>query len=112
MDKERRGCTRVELKLLTSLLLVRVDVYHSGMIANLSRGGCYFPVDQVLPLGEKCLVDIAFGEGLEVDKITVSGKVSRVDADGAGIEFVDNSAETLAVLDKMLQRYSNRAEEP
>ncbi len=111
MAKERRGCTRVELKLQTSLLLVRIDVYHSGMIDNLSLGGCYFPVDQGLPLGEKCQVDISFGDGLDVDRITVCGKVSRVDTHGAGIEFVDNSAETLAGLKDILKRYSSPEEQ-
>jgi len=103
---EKRSCTRVQLNLSTSLLLVRIDVYHSGIIDNLSLGGCYFPVEHALPLGEKCQVDIAFGDGLDVEKITVSGQVARVDNHGAGIEFVDNPPEILASLENILQRYS------
>jgi hypothetical protein len=104
--KEKRSCTRVQLKLSTSLLLVRIDVYHSGMIDNLSLGGCYFPVEHALPIGEKCQVDIAFGDGLDVEKISVSGQVARVDNHGAGIEFVDNSPEIMTSLEQILLRYS------
>lgn len=88
------------------MLLVRIDTYHSGIIANLSLGGCYFPTDHGLPLGEKCQVDIAFGDGLNVDKICMSGQVARADSDGAGIEFVDNSAEVMDRLKDILLRYS------
>ena len=104
--QERRSCTRVQLKLSTSVLLVRIDTYHCGMIANLSLGGCYFPVEHGLPLGEKCQVDIALGDGLNVDKICLSGQVARVDSDGAGIEFIDNSPEIIDRLKDILLRYS------
>ena len=106
-DKERRSSTRVEIKLSTSLMLVRIDSYHSGIIENLSEGGCYFPVDQELPLGEKCQIDIVFGEGLEVASISLSGQVVRNDNHGAGIEFVDNQPETTALLKTMLSHYSH-----
>ena len=106
-DKERRSSTRVELKLSTSLILVRVDAYHSGMIENLSEGGCYFPVDQELGLGEKCQVDIVFGEGLDVTSISLSGQVVRNDEHGAGIEFVDNQPEVTAALKRILSHYSH-----
>lgn len=88
------------------MLLVRIDTYHCGMIANLSLGGCFFPTDHGLPLGEKCQVDIAFGDGLNVDKISMSGQVARADSDGAGIEFVDNSPEVMGRLKDILRRYS------
>lgn len=104
--KDERSYTRVQLKLSTSLLLVRIDVYHSGIIDNLSLGGCYFPVEHALPIGEKCQVDIALGDGLDIEKISVSGQVVRVDNHGAGIEFVDNSPEIMASLEKILQRYT------
>lgn len=106
-DKERRSSTRVELKLSTSLMLIRVDSYHSGTIENLSEGGCYFPADHELPLGEKYQIDIAFGEGLEVTNISLCGQVVRNDNHGAGIEFVDNPPETTAALKRMLSHYSH-----
>ncbi len=104
--KERRSCTRVQLKLSTSVLLVKIDAYHSGIIANLSLGGCYFPADHGLPLGENCQVEITIGEGLDVDKIRMSGRVARVDSDGAGIEFIDNSPDIMERLKDILLRYS------
>ena len=105
--RERRSSTRVELKLSTSLLLVRVDAYHSGVIENLSEGGCYFPVDQELGLGEQCQVDIAFGEGLDVTGISLSGQVVRNDEHGVGIEFVGNQPEVTAALKRLLSQYSH-----
>ena len=56
------------------MLLVRIDTYHCGIIANLSLGGCFFPTDHDLPLGEKCQVDIAFGDGLnDLEMLKFSG---------------------------------------
>lgn len=103
---DRRSSIRVQLKLSTSLMLIKVDAYYSGTIANLSLGGCYFPVDEDLPLGEKCQIDIALGEGLDIDTISMTGQVARIDSQGAGIEFVDNPTEVTETLKHILQRYS------
>ena len=59
-----------------------------------------------LPLGENCQVEITIGEGLDVDKIRMSGRVARVDSDGAGIEFIDNSPDIMDRLKDILLRYS------
>ncbi len=103
---DRRSSTRVQLQLSTSLVLVKVDTYYSGAIANLSLGGCYFPIEVDLPLGELCQVEIALGEGLDVDAIKLSGKVARLDSGGAGIEFVDNPPEAIATLESILSRFA------
>ncbi|MEE4164744.1 MAG: PilZ domain-containing protein [Desulfocapsaceae bacterium] len=107
--KEKRSSTRIEISLSTSVMLVRVDSYLSGTIENISEGGCYFPVDQELPIGEKCLIDIVLGDGLDVDTVSLSGRIARNDSHGAGIEFVDNQPETTATLKKMLSNYSHPA---
>ena len=103
---DRRSSIRVQLKLSTSLMLVKVDAYYSGTIANLSLGGCYFPVDEELPLGEICQIEISLGEGLDIDTISMKGQVVRIDSQGAGIEFVDNPPEVTDTLKQILKRYS------
>ena len=105
-DNDRRLATRVQLKLSTSILLVKIDAYYSGVIANLSQGGCYFPIDEELPLGEKCQIEILVGEGLKENSISMSGRVARVDNHGAGIEFIDNPPESTAALKNLLSCYS------
>jgi hypothetical protein len=107
--REKRSSTRIEIKLSTSLVLVRIDSYHSGIIGNISEGGCYFPVDQELPIGEKCLIEVVLGDGLDVNTVSLSGRIARNDSHGAGIEFVDNHPETTAILKKMLSHYSHPA---
>lgn len=105
-DKERRSSHRIQLNLSTSLMLVRIDAYHTGVITDLSTGGCYFPVEHGLPVGERCQVDIVFGDGFDVDTISVSGHVVRSDSHGAGIEFIDNPSEVTTRLGSILSRFS------
>jgi hypothetical protein len=106
MSREKRNFTRIQLSVPTTLLLAQIDTYHIGSIANLSLGGCYFPLDSVLTEGEKCRVTITAGVGLETREITISGQVARTDNQGAGIEFVDNDSEVLQKLEKILESYS------
>ena len=103
---DRRSSTRVQIKLSTSLVLARVDAYYSGMIANLSLGGCYFPIEDDIPLGERCQIEISIGEGLNVDVISLTGQVARIDAHGIGIEFIETSPEVSASLEALLSRPS------
>ena len=108
MSREKRRFTRIQLNVPSTLFLVQIDTYHDGEIANLSLGGCYFPLDFNLDVGEPCNVGITAGVGLEVQQISVSGKIARVDDQGAGIEFVDNPPEVMQSLEKILLSYSPR----
>ena len=63
------------------------------------------PIDEELPVGEACEVTIMTGEGLETEKVTVSGKIVRSDAEGAGVMFTDYSSANGLQLKRIVARY-------
>lgn len=73
-----------------------------GAIANISLSGCFFPFIGELPVGEKCHLTITVGEGLETEKITITGLIVRSDSAGVGIHFSDNSPESRLQLGKLI----------
>jgi len=105
VDRERRRFTRISLNVPTILSVYRVEGYHTGRIANISSGGCFLPIDAELPVGEVCEVTIMTGEGLETEKVTVSGKIVRSDAEGAGVMFTDCSSANGLQLKRIVARY-------
>lgn len=90
MTQEKRKSARVTLDVPASLSLYLMDITCSGLLANVSEGGCFFPVDGILPVGEKCRITFSIGEGLQSQTITLSGKIIRSDNNGVGIEFDEN----------------------
>ncbi len=105
MAKEKRQFTRITLNIQTVLSLYQIDTYHTGAIANISMGGCYFPIGEELPVGEECELTITVGKGLETEIITLSGQIVRSDAAGAGIRFTGNSPHQLDQLEKIIARH-------
>ena len=105
MVREKRQFTRIALNIQTALSLYQIDTYHTGAIANISLGGCYFPIGEELPVGEKCHLTITVGEGLETEILTLSGQIVRSDAAGAGIQFIENTPHTLQQLEKIITRH-------
>lgn len=103
---ERRQFTRITLNIPTILSLYQVEAYHTGTIANISMDGCFFPVDDKLPLGEECQVDIIVGEGLETEKVCIAGQIVRSDTAGVGIKFIDISTENRQQLEKIIAHYT------
>jgi len=104
MTREKRAFTRITLDIPASLSLYQLETTHFGAIANISLSGCFFPFEEELPVGEKCLVDITVGEGLETEKVTIPGIIVRSDAQGAGINFTDNSPECRRRLENIMAR--------
>ena len=104
MAKEKRQFTRITLNIQTALSLYQIDTYHTGAIANISMGGCYFPIGEKLPVDEECHLTITVGKGLETEIITLSGQIVRSDAAGAGIRFTDSSPHQLQQLEKIIAR--------
>lgn len=102
MARERRQFTRITLKVPTILSLYQVEAYHTGSIANISMGGCYFVVGDDLPSGEKCQLSITVGEGLKTETVVLSGQVVRSNPAGVGIEFTDISPEQKQQLEKII----------
>lgn len=102
MEREKRGFTRITLNVPATLSLYQVEAYHSGAIANISMGGCYFPFAEELPVGDRCNVTITVGEGLKIEKITIPGQIVRSDAKGVGIKFSDSSEDCRHQLEKII----------
>jgi hypothetical protein len=104
MTREKRAYTRITLDIPASLCLYQMETSHVGAITNISLGGCYFPFDDKLPVGEKCEITITVGEGLHADKVAVSGTIVRQDAQGIGICFTDTSPACRLQLEKIISR--------
>ena len=99
---EKRSFTRITLDIPVSIYLYQTHAYHIGTITNISCSGLFFPVKDNLPVGEQCEVTITVGEGLESEKVTVTGKIVRNDSEGAGISFTDISSECSLQLEKII----------
>lgn len=95
MNHEQRQFIRIAVQVPTSLALFQIQAYHTGHIANISMGGCYFAGGEELPLGEECQITITVGEGIEAAQITLDGRVVRSDSHGAGIQFTDTGDQQL-----------------
>ena len=91
----------------TILSLYQIHAYHTGSIANISMGGCFFSVGETLPVGEECQVTITVGEGLETEEITLSGQIVRSNSTGIGIKFTDSSVHHHQQLEKVIAKYKS-----
>ncbi|HKJ63834.1 MAG TPA: PilZ domain-containing protein, partial [Desulfopila sp.] len=72
---ERRKFTRISVEVPATLSFFQVEGYHTGVLANISEGGCYFPFQGDIPLGEQCGVTIVIGEGLEARSYVIAGTI-------------------------------------
>lgn len=106
MVREKRRFTRITLNVPTTLSLYQVEAYHSGAIANISMGGCYFPFAEELPIGDQCNVTITVGEGLETEQLSIPGQIVRSDSKGVGIKFTDSSEDYRQQLEKLIANMS------
>ena len=91
MDVNRRNFARITVNIPAAVSLIQVDSYHTGSIANLSMGGCFFPMESELPLGAECDIAITVGEGIEEEDFSLKGVIVRSDTIGVGIKFIDAS---------------------
>lgn len=98
MELDRRKYTRITVNIPAALSLLQVDAYHSGSIANLSMGGCFFPAEKPLPLGAECNISITVGEGLKTEIFELKGVVIRSDEVGVGIKFIDKTVEQMSII--------------
>jgi len=102
--REKRQFTRITLNVPTILSLYQIQAYHTGSIANISKGGCFFSVGETLPVGEECQVTITVGEGLETEEITLLGQIVRSNSTGVGIKFTDSSVHHQQQLEKIIAK--------
>ncbi|MFV0438145.1 MAG: PilZ domain-containing protein [Desulfopila sp.] len=99
---ERRAYARIRLDVPASLLLYQLDFRYDNKIVDLSPDSCYFPVNQALPCGEHCSIQLTAGEGLAVRTVKLAGVIVRTDDKGVGIRFVDLSDEARQVLTSIM----------
>ncbi|MEP7212552.1 MAG: PilZ domain-containing protein [Acidobacteriota bacterium] len=70
-------------------------------ITDLSSGGCYVDTIATIPEGESLSFSVQFADG---ESIALTGDVAYVmPGFGFGIKFTDLSAETKAVLDRLIK---------
>lgn len=98
MGRERRKFTRITVNIPATLALYQLEAYHTGIIANICGGGCFFPLKGDLPMGERCDITVLTGEGLEAETVSISGTIVRSDEQGVGIRFDAASEEYLEKL--------------
>jgi hypothetical protein len=79
-----------------------METSHLGAITNISLGGCYFPFEGELPVGEHCQVTITVGEGLQTETVAVNGTIVRKDSEEFGICFTDTSPACRLQLEKII----------
>ncbi len=84
--------------------MYQVEGYHTGSISNISLSGCFFPSTADLPVGERCIVTITTGEGMESEQVTISGVIVRNNSEGAGISFTDDPSECRCHLEKIISQ--------
>lgn len=101
--REKRSFIRIRLDIPACLFLFQLDIYQSGCIIDISSGGCFFPVDVDLPLGEKCYIDLTIGHGLEERVLNLQGKIIRKAINGIGIQFTDISTEDQIDLEQVIK---------
>lgn len=89
MTLERRKFARFSLDLAANLFFYQVDMRQVGTLIDISMGGCLFPLQLDVPLGEKCQLQLAVGEGLNASSIDISGIIVRRDSKGVGIQFIN-----------------------
>ena len=104
MADDRRKYTRITVDIPAALSLLQVDTFHSGNIANLSVGGCFFPAENELPLGAECNICITVDEGLQRERFEVKGVVVRSDKMGVGIKFIDQTMEQMSIIMRRISR--------
>lgn len=104
MVREKRSFTRITLNIPGSIFLYQMEAYHTGLISNISRSGCFFPSETDLPVGEQCDVTITTGEGLETEEMTVGGMIVRNSPEGVGINFTGTSPECELYLEKIISQ--------
>lgn len=104
MQVNRRNFARITVNIPAALSLIQVDSYHTGTIANLSMGGCFFPMESELPLGAHCDIAITIGEAVETENFTLKGIVVRSDAIGVGIKFIEGNQKIPRLLKKVSEQ--------
>lgn len=108
MAQEKRSFTRIALNIPASISFYHMEFCHSGVIANISLSGCFFPFVGELPIGELCELTITVGAGFETEKVALSGTIVRCDTEGVGINFTDYPPEVRLQLERIIWRETEK----
>ncbi|MEE4239933.1 MAG: PilZ domain-containing protein [Desulfopila sp.] len=105
---ERRKFSRISLNIPAALSFFQLEGCHSGVLTNISEGGCFFPFKGDLPVGEQCSLTIVIGEGIVAETFTISGTIVRSNSKGFGICFnsIDNNQK--AFIRKIIVYYDSQ----
>jgi PilZ domain len=104
-DAGRRALLRVPIRMEVTLKGDHLTVV-SGQVRDLSLNGLYVAATLGLPPDSRCEVVIALGGPASDVKLSLRGRVARVDRGGMGIEFVEMGLDTFFHL-RNLVRYNS-----
>ena len=106
MSRERRRRSRVHVQV--PVFLVYDGHQIQGELQDVSLKGLACTVGEMVPLGQECQVILALASGL---RIHAKGRVVRVDAQEAAVDFVRLSEKDFAHLRNLVRLYAEDADE-
>jgi len=110
-SRERREFPRVPFQVAASITGDHITVV-SGDVRDVSLKGMFAAGAGRLPPGCRCQVELILG-GLEQEvRLSLRGRVTRVDSAGMGIEFLEMGLEALAHLNNLVQYTSSQPTPP
>ena len=94
-EKNKRKHTRLSLELRAELKVN--DSSFEGSTSNMSFGGAFItfptPVEDSIPKGTDCELQLHLGAGSKSLKVPIQCKIARCSEDGVGIEFCSTTIE-------------------
>lgn len=88
-EREKRLCTRTPFLTDVTLRLGDVDKGIQADLLNISMSGMFVRVDQVIPVGTPCTIEIRVtGNHSRLRLEDIQGEVVRQDEQGMAIQFV------------------------
>jgi hypothetical protein len=105
-DRERRGFARVPYQIEVTLMGDHTTVV-SADVRDVSLNGLYAACSSRLPPGSHCEVLLVLGgPGNEV-RLSLRGRVARIDRAGVGVEFLDMAPDVYRHLRNLIQFNGN-----
>jgi hypothetical protein len=102
MSKEKRRFSRIPFQVNAEITVDR-EVYQVAKINNLSIGGGFFPLDQVLAPGSPCEVKIILNGTSSELSIRVSGLILRSSPGALAIQFTTIDPDSLFHLQNIIR---------
>ena len=107
-SRERREFPRVPFQMAATIRGDHVTVV-SGDIRDVSLKGMFAAGAGRLPAGCRCQVELLMGAPGQEVRLSLRGRVTRVDSSGMGIEFLEMGLDALAQLNHLVQYCGSQA---